>query len=58
MYHSIFKFPVGRIRAIVEDAAIGIVFTDRTLAGTIADELTATIFVVDDDRKILYASPH
>ncbi|MGC2591643.1 MAG: AMP-binding protein [Xanthobacteraceae bacterium] len=41
------KFPVGRIRAIVEDAAIGIVLTDRTLAGIITDELTATILVID-----------
>ena len=41
------KFPVGRIRAIVEDAAIAIVLTDHTLAGTIANELTATILVID-----------
>ena len=36
------KFPVGRIRAIVEDAAIGIVLTDQTLA-PIADELAARL---------------
>jgi non-ribosomal peptide synthetase-like protein len=43
------KFPVGRICAIVEDAAIGIVLTDRTLVGTIADELAAKILVIDGD---------
>lgn len=41
------KFPTGRINAIVEDAGIGIVLTDRTLGPTIAQSIRAKTIAAD-----------
>jgi non-ribosomal peptide synthetase-like protein len=42
------KFPIGRIQAILEDANIGIILTDKTLAPTLIGNSSTKIVIVDN----------
>lgn len=43
------KFPIGRIQAIIEDANVGIVLTDESLASSLAGNISAKIVVIGRD---------
>jgi non-ribosomal peptide synthetase-like protein len=45
------KFPIGRIKSIVEDAGIKVILTDRTLRSNIMDDVEARTIVVDGNDE-------